>query len=140
MFDISSGGATGGTDLGSVTASENVTNLFGGIHNTEFTITDVNPVGGADATDLPTVGTVYDVMNFGNGFENTYTATSGDGAGATSMTDTLVTPFGDFNIPTDFDATGLLDPGDAFSGVSSLAADAAGSTVDAPTSRACSIH
>lgn len=130
-FDISTGTGDGATDLGNVTASENVTNLFGGIHSTEFTITDVDPASGASDTDLPAVGTVYDVMNFGNGFQNIYTAVPGvDGADG-SITDTLVTPFGDFNIPTDFDATGLLDPGDAFTGLSSLGADAAGSAADA---------
>ncbi|MDD7813126.1 hypothetical protein PP713_11190 [Mycobacterium sp. CSUR Q5927] len=59
-FDVSSGTGSGATDLGSVTASENVTNLFGGIHNTEFTITDVDPASGATESDLPAVGTVYD--------------------------------------------------------------------------------
>lgn len=130
-FDVTSGGGTDATDLGNVTASENVTNLFGGIHNTEFTITDLDPASGATASDLPAVGTVYDVMNFGNGFENIYTDIPGADGAANSITDTLVTPFGDFNIPTDFDAAGLLDPGDAFSGVSSLGAGAAGGAVDA---------
>ncbi|MGV0907237.1 hypothetical protein [Mycobacterium novum] len=130
-FDITSGSGTDATDLGSVTASENVTNLFGGIHNTQFTITDVDPASDATASDLPTVGTVYDVMNFGNGFANIYTAIPGSEGAANSITDTLVTPFGNFDIPTDFDAAGLLDPGDAFSGVSALGADAAGVAADA---------
>ncbi|MDQ2628572.1 MAG: hypothetical protein M3Y90_16460 [Actinomycetota bacterium] len=130
-FDITSGSGTDATDLGNVTASENVTNLFGGIHNTQFTITDVDPASGASASDLPTVGTVYDVMNFGNGFANIYTDVPGAEGAANSITDTLVTPFGDFDIPTDFDAAGLLDPGDAFSGVASLGADAAGDAADA---------
>jgi hypothetical protein len=130
-FDVTSGSGAGATDLGNVTASENVTNLFGGIHNTEFTITDVTPAGDATASDLPAVGTVYDVMNFGNGFENIYTDIPGADGATNSITDTLTTPFGDFNIPTDFDAAGLLDPGDAFSGVSSLGADAAGGAADA---------
>lgn len=135
-FDVTSGSGTGATDLGNVTASENVTNLFGGIHNTQFTITDVDPASDATASDLPAVGTVYDVMNFGNGFENIYTDIPGADGTANSITDTLVTPFGDFNIPTDFDAAGLLDPGDAFSGVSSLGADAAGGTADAASGAA----
>lgn len=130
-FEVTSGSGTDATDLGNVTASENVTNLFGGIHNTQFTITDLDPASGATASDLPAVGTVYDVMNFGNGFQNIYTDIPGADGAANSITDTLVTPFGDFNIPTDFDAAGLLDPGDAFSGVSSLGADAAGGAADA---------
>lgn len=130
-FDVSSGTGSGATDLGNVTASENVTNLFGGFHNTEFTITDVDPASGATAADLPAVGTVYDVANFGNGFENIYTDIPGTDGAANTITDTLVTPFGDFNIPTDFDAAALLDPGDAFSGLSALGADAAGGAADA---------
>lgn len=130
-FDVTSGTGSGATDLGNVTASEDVTNLFGGIHNTEFTITGVDPASGATAADLPAVGTVYDVANFGNGFENIYTDIPGADGAANTITDTLVTPFGDFNIPTDFDAAALLDPGDAFSGVSALGADAAGGAADA---------
>lgn len=130
-FDVSSGTGSGATDLGNVTASENVTNLFGGVHNTEFTITDVDPASGATAADLPAVGTVYDVANFGNGFENIYTDIPGTDGAANTITDTLITPFGDFNIPTDFDAAALLDPGDAFSGLSALGADAAGGAADA---------
>lgn len=135
-FDVSSGTGDGATDLGNVTASENVTNLVGGIHNTEFTITDVDPASGATASDLPAVGTVYDVMNFGNGFENIYTDIPGADGAANTITDTLSTPFGDFNIPTDFDAAGLLDPGDAFSGLSMLGADATGGAADAVSSAA----
>ncbi|MGV0746776.1 hypothetical protein [Mycolicibacter minnesotensis] len=134
-FDVSSGTGSSATDLGNVTASENVTNLFGGIHNTEFTITDVDPASGATASDLPAVGTVYDVMNFGNGFENVYTDIPGADGAANSITDTLSTPFGDFNIPTDFDAAGLLDPGDAF-GLSAMGADAAGGAADAASAAA----
>ncbi|MDD7813125.1 hypothetical protein PP713_11185 [Mycobacterium sp. CSUR Q5927] len=70
-------------------------------------------------------------MNFGNGFENIYTAIPGADGAASTITDTLSTPFGDFNIPTDFDAAALLDPGDAFSGLSTLGADAAGGAADA---------
>ncbi|MGB3522719.1 MAG: hypothetical protein WBA50_14695, partial [Mycobacterium sp.] len=149
-FDVSSGTGSGATDLGTVTASENVTNLFGGIHNTQFTITDVDPASGATASDLPAVGTVYDVatasdlpavgtvydvMNFGNGFENVYTDIPGADGAANSITDTLSTPFGDFNIPTDFDAAGLLDPGEAF-GMSAMGADAAGGAADAASAAA----
>ncbi|MBS9536075.1 hypothetical protein KIH27_21055 [Mycobacterium sp. M1] len=133
-FDLT--GGSGGTDLGSVTTSEDVTNLFGGIHNTEFTITGVNPAAGETASDLPAMGSVYDVANFGNGYENVYTDIPGADGSANSITDTLVTPFGDVNIPTSFDAAALLDPGAAFSGVdlSSLGTGAADGAVNAVTS------
>lgn len=124
-FDVTSGTGSGATDLGNVTTSEDVSNLFGGIHNTEFTITGVDPASGATAADLPAVGSVFDVANFGNGFQNIYSDIPGADGSANTITDTLVTPLGDFNIPTDFDAAAQLDPGDAFSGVSSLGADAA---------------
>ncbi len=123
-FVITDGTGPDATELGNVTASQDVSNLFG-IHNTQFTITDVDPASGGSAEDLPTEGTVYDVANFGNGFQNIYIAIPGEDGSDSSITDTLVTPFGDFNIPTDFDATGLLDPGDAFTGLSALGSDAA---------------
>lgn len=134
-FDVTSGTGSDATDLGTVTTSENVSNLFG-VHNTEFTITDVDPAGGASDSDLPAVGTVYDVANFGNGFENIYTDIPGADGGSGTITDTLVTPFGDFNIPTDFDAAALLDPGDAFTGLSAVGADAAAGATDAASSAA----
>src|ERR1700722_13160045 len=63
-----------GTDLGSVDTSETVTSLFG-LTNAEFTITsDPAAAGGSDSA-LPTVGSVYDEFNLGNGYANTYTAT-----------------------------------------------------------------
>lgn len=67
-------------------------------------------------------GTVYDVLNLGGGFANLYVAVPGDD-GATSITDTLITPWGNWDIVTDFDATTLLDPADA-------AADAAAGAFD----------
>jgi hypothetical protein len=48
---------------------------------------------------------VIDDLSFGNGYDNVYTDFIGTGPdGTNSITDTLVTPFGDFNIPTTYDA------------------------------------
>jgi hypothetical protein len=48
---------------------------------------------------------IIDHLSFGQGYENLYTDVIGTGPdGTNSITDTLVTPFGDFNIPTAFDA------------------------------------
>ncbi len=48
------------------------------------------------------VGSIYDAFNFGNGYENVYTAIPGvDGANDT-VTDTLVTPFGNINLDSLF--------------------------------------
>jgi len=48
---------------------------------------------------------VLDVTNFGSGYENIYADIVGpDIGGAHQITDTVVTPFGDFEIPVSFDA------------------------------------
>jgi hypothetical protein len=112
----SSDAGSGATDLGTISTNEDVANLFG-VHNTEFTVTGVDPASGETASDLPPVGSVYDVANFGNGFENVYVDIPGSGSSGDHITDTLVTPFGNFNIPTDFDAIQALNPGEALSGV-----------------------
>src|SRR3984957_17178164 len=60
-------------DLGSIDANETVSSLFG-LTNAEFTVdSDTAAAGGSDSS-LPTVGSVYDVFNLGNGYENVYTA------------------------------------------------------------------
>src|SRR5271168_4137219 len=107
---------TSGTDLGSIDTNETVASLFG-LTNAEFTVTsDTAAAGGSDSA-LPTVGSVYDEFNLGNGYANIYTATPGaDG----TVTDTLVTPNGDVNLDSlfgGFNAADPLQPGDAFSGL-----------------------
>jgi hypothetical protein len=66
-----------------------------------------------DATSAPPVGSVYDVINIGGGFENLYAdiAPTTPG-GADTLSDTLVTPFGDIPLMTDLHA--FLDPTDSF--------------------------
>ena len=71
MFD-----PTSGTDLGSIDTNETVTSLFG-LTNAEFTVASDTPAAGGSASDLPTVGSVYDEFNLGNGYENIYTAIPG---------------------------------------------------------------
>ena len=107
-----------------------MTNLLG-LTNTELTVEGATPASGADASDLPTVGSVYDAFNLGNGYENVYTAIPGTAGGADTVTDTLVTPFGNVNLDPlfgSFDAAAPLQPGDAFTGLeagdSSIGADA----------------
>ena len=58
------------------------------------------------------MGSVYDAFNFGNGYENVYTAIPGTLADDT-VTDTLVTPFGNVNLDSLFgniDAAAPLNP------------------------------
>src|ERR1700684_3587553 len=118
---------SGGADLGSIQGNETVTSLFG-LTNAAFTVASDTPADGDTASDLPTVGSVYDEFNLGNGFENLYTATPGSDG---TVTDTLVTPFGNVNLDSLFgsiDAAAPLNPGDAFTGLqagdSSIGADA----------------
>ncbi len=104
---------TSGTELGSIQGNETIASLFG-LTSTEFTVASVDPTGSATDANLPTVGSVYDVFNLGNGYENVYTAVPGG-----SVTDTLVTPSGDVNLDSlfTFNAADALNPGDAFTGL-----------------------
>ena len=84
-----------------------VTTSFG-FSNEEILVT--NSVGIVS----PPVGSVLDTFNFGNGFENVYTDLVGEGPNGTNLiTDMFDTPFGDFAIPTTFDAADLT-MGDVF--------------------------
>jgi hypothetical protein len=129
-FDVYSGTGSSATELGTIHTAEDVTNLLG-LTNTEFTVQSVDPVTGGDASTLPAVGTVYDAFNLGNGWENVYTATPDVGSTSGSVTDTLVTPFGNFDLSSMFGGINFanpFDPGDAFTGLqagdSSVGADA----------------
>lgn len=111
-----------GSELGVVSTNEDVANVYG-MTNTQITVVGDDPVG-TSSPSLPATGTVYDVYNFGNGYENVYTDIPSASGGAGTATDTFVTPFGDINLSSlvaDFNPTAALDPGDAFSGLSSLA-------------------
>jgi hypothetical protein len=126
-FDVYSGSGSSASEVGSITTGEDVTDLLG-FTNTQLTVTGATVSGDGTASDLPTVGTVLDAMNFGNGYENVYTAAPGaDG----TVTDTLVTPFGNINMDSLFgsiDAAAPMNPGDAFTGLeagdSSIGGDA----------------
>jgi len=125
-FNIYDGTAT--TDqIGTIVTNDQVTNLLG-LVNTEFTVTSATALAGADTTDLPTVGSVYDVLNIGGGFENIYTAIPGVDGAAAQISDILATPFGNVDLSDLFggiDATALLNPGDAFTaGLDALTAGA----------------
>lgn len=116
-----------GTEIGSIVGNEDVTNLLG-LTNTEFTVASVT----GTSADLPTVGSVYDVFNIGDGIENVYSAIPGVSGAADTVTDTLVTPLGNINLDSLFgaiDAVSALDPGDAFTGGLD-AATAAASAID----------
>jgi hypothetical protein len=114
-----------GTDLGSLTVGENMSDILGFINTTQFDVVSEDAASGltaAQAAELPAVGTVYSVTDFGSGFENIYEAIpNADDTAAASIIDTFATPFGDFQLPTMFDAIAALDPGAAVSGVDAAA-------------------
>ncbi|MEB3070951.1 hypothetical protein [[Mycobacterium] vasticus] len=118
-FDVSSGSGSSTTDLGTITAATGVTNLLG-LTNTEFTIQTVTAADGVEASLLPEIGTVYDVFNFGGGWQNIYIATPGDDG---TVTDTFVTPFGNIDLSSlfDFNVANPLDAGAAFNGLDDMA-------------------
>src|ERR1700733_3906345 len=107
---------TGGAELGSIGTGQTVTDLFGLI-NSEFTVEDVTPAGDGSAADLPAVGSVYDALNLGNGYENIYTAIPGADGAPDTVTDILITPNADINLDSlfgGFDAAAPLNPRDDF--------------------------
>ena len=128
-FNVYSGD-TSSTEVGTITTGEDVTNLLG-FTNTQLVVTSATAADVGSTSDLPTVGSIYDAFNFGNGFENVYTDIPGTGGAADTITDTLVTPFGNVNLDSlfgSFDAAAPMNPGDAFTGLEagdrSIGADA----------------
>ena len=125
-FDVYRGSGSSATEIGTINTGVDVTNLLG-ITNTQLIVTGVTP-DGTDTTGLPTVGSIYDATNLGNGYENVYTAIPGtDG----TVTDTLATPYGNINLDSLFGTVNYanpLDPGDALTGLqagdSAIGADA----------------
>lgn len=93
-----------GTDIGEFTDdSTTVFNILG-VHTMQFTFDSdsFSVVGdGADPGDVPVDGTSYSVTDFGFGIQNIYeTVPAGADGGGAEITDTLVTPLGDFGLPT----------------------------------------
>ncbi len=145
-FDVYSGSGASATEIGTINTGVDVTNLLG-LTNTQLIVTGVTP-DSADTTGLPTVGSIYDATNVGNGYENVYTATpdvTADGVTTPgTVTDTLVTPYGNINLDSLFgnvDYANPLEPGDALTGLqagdSAIGADAfsiGGTTFDPLTS------
>jgi hypothetical protein len=108
-------GDTSPVDVGSFNADVSTLTTPFGFDNTEYLVTGQPADIMRDALQsaaLPTNGSVYDIANFGNGFENVYSdvlpepakqfatdALSGIGTAETgTITDTFVTPFGSFDL------------------------------------------
>jgi hypothetical protein len=130
-------GDTSPVDVGSFNADVSTLSLPDGFTNTEYLVTggqttdEIGPNVTPDLTDahLPTTGSVYDIANFGNGFENVYSdvvtpraldattdALSGTGTAATgTITDTFVTPFGNVDLTPLVDGfSTFVNPADNF--------------------------
>jgi len=84
-------------------------NSSGDINEAILVTSDASGTAGNVTGDVPPVGSVFDTTTYGDsGFENIYTDLASTTAGADTITDTLVTPLGDFTIPTSLDvAAGL---------------------------------
>lgn len=93
---------------GSFQADSNVITTAMGLSNSVIVVTSSE-----EGTSAPPVGSVYAVVNIGSEFENFYSdiAPTTPG-GADTLADTLVTPFGDIPLMTDFHS--FLDPADLF--------------------------
>ena len=101
-------GTTGTTSAGSFQADSNVVTNAMGLTNAEILV-----ISSDDGTSAPPVGSVYDVINIGSGFENFYSDIAPTTPGGTdTISDTLVTPFGDIPLMVDFHS--FLDPADLF--------------------------
>jgi hypothetical protein len=89
---------------GTFTADESTSTDGFGDTNQELLVTS-----DGSSTDAPPVGSVFDTYTFGDGgFENIYSDIVGAGTnGANEITDTLVTPFGDFTIPDTMNAASI---------------------------------
>jgi hypothetical protein len=122
-----------GDDLGSFNADVS-TLTTPGFENTEYLVTGDEATKAADVSianptdSFPTDGSVYDIANFGNGFENVYSdvaaepirnlatdSLSGIGTTATgTITDTFVTPFGNIDLTPLVDSFSTLVHGGDF--------------------------
>ncbi len=90
---------------GTFDAAKTTTMDIFGTQTEALLVTSTSDPTGTAAGDVPPVGSVFNVINPGYGFENVYSdlpSPSGD-----VISDTVVTPFGDFTLPTTFDAAAV---------------------------------
>lgn len=93
-------------EFGQFNAIVNTLTTSSGFENQEI----IDTGGQLGGLSVPT-GSLFDFTNFGGGFENEYSdinGTVGLFVGPNTITDEFITPFGDFNIPTTFDAIEVL--------------------------------
>jgi hypothetical protein len=98
-FDVDEGTTQVGTFDADVATS---TDGFGTETETVLVTSDVSGTAGTSAGDVPAVGSVFNTVSLA-GDELIYSDLASPSGNV--ITDTLVTPFGDIDIPTTFDAT-----------------------------------
>src|ERR1700756_3472795 len=82
----------------------------------ELTNTQIVVTADLTGTNEPSVGSAFDDLTFGTSSSSAITNVYSDvvGASGNTITDALDTPWGDFNIPTTFDAAFFLDAENGF--------------------------
>jgi hypothetical protein len=105
-FDVD---ATGGDTAGSFGADVSTASTPFGINDEALLVTGATGDTGTAVGDVPPVGSEFNIFTFGNsGFENIIAdLTPSTSGGADVVSDTLVTPFGDYTIPLSELVTGL---------------------------------
>jgi hypothetical protein len=102
-----------------------LTDVVNGVLNETQSFGFTNQLLVVDGVTNPVVpaNSVIDLTNFG-GYENVYIDAVGQGAqGSNDISDTLVTPFGEVDIPTTFDASAFLSLSEPGAAAAALDAD-----------------
>jgi hypothetical protein len=94
-----------GTSIGSFAGDESTTADMAGTYTEAVLVTkDLT-----NAANDPPVGSIFNTINL-DGFENYYSDLVSTTGGANTITDNLVTPWGDYSMPTTFDAAQAETP------------------------------
>ncbi len=99
-----------GTVVGTFDADVNTSSTSLGVTDEALLVTsDGTGTAGTAAGDIPPVGSVFDAYTYvGSGFETVYSDLASTTPGAEVVSETFVTPFGDFTLPTTLDAAAGL--------------------------------
>jgi hypothetical protein len=105
-FDVDGGS---GASVGSFDATETTTtDGIGTVTQAILVTKDLSGTPGDAAGDVPPVGSVFNTLTAGAN-ENIYSDIAATTPGGTdTVTDVVVTPYGDFDLPTTFDATAAI--------------------------------
>ena len=91
-----------GNTIGNFDADVATTNSFFGNSSEALLVTAESGTAGTAAGDLPPLGSVFEVDDHGFGYETVYSDLAST-TGANVISETFVTPFGDFAIPPAFE-------------------------------------